>query len=130
MMKNTRAIWGVVLVFVLGVLCGVLTTHLYNNYRLESIISGRAQTREELIIKRLKRKLDLDEQQERQIRTIVHETHGEIRVLRNRFRPQTEAIIENSQAKISMILTPEQRKKYEQMIAEHKERIKKKTIAE
>jgi hypothetical protein len=125
MMNNRKAIAGVVVVFVLGILCGILATHLHYNYRIESIISGRGQSREEMIIKRLDRKLHLDEQQESQIRAIVHETHRELRALRNQFRPQTEAIIEQSQARISAILTPEQRKDYDQMIAEHKERMKK-----
>ena len=127
-MKSNRAIFGVVLVFVLGILCGILATHMMYNYRIESILSGRAQTREETIVSRLDRKLDLDERQEDQIRTIVHETHEEIRALRNQFRPQTEAIIEKSQAKISIILMPEQRNKYEQMIAERKERMRNKGL--
>ena len=125
MMKSRKAIFGVVSVFVLGILCGALATHLFYNYRIESIISGRAQNREELIIKRLDRKLNLDGQQERQVRAIVHEPHGEIKALRSQLRPQTEAIIEKSQSRISLILTPEQRNIYEQMIAEHKERVKK-----
>lgn len=127
-MKNSRAIFGVVLVFVLGILCGILATHLMYNYRIESILSGRAQTREESIVSRLDRKLDLDERQEGQIRTIIHDTHEEIKALRNQLRPQTETIIEKAQAKISIILTPEQRKKYERMIAERKERIRKKGL--
>ena len=44
-MKSSRAIFGVVLVFVLGILCGILATHLMYKYRIESILSGRAQTR-------------------------------------------------------------------------------------
>jgi len=127
-MKSSRAILGVVLVFVLGIVCGILATHLMYNYRFESILSGRAQTREEAIVKRLDRKLDLDKRQEEQIRAIVHETHEQTKALRNQLRPQTEAIIEKAQAKISMILTPVQREKYEQMIAQRKERMRKKGL--
>ena len=125
-MKSSRAILGVVLVFLLGMLCGILATHLMYKYRIESILSGRAQTREEHIVNRLDRKLDLDERQEEQIRAIIHETQEQIKALRTQLRPQTEAIIEQAQAKISIILTPEQRRKYEQMIAERKERMRKK----
>lgn len=125
-MKNSRAIIGVLLVFILGILCGFLVTHLLYKYRIESILTGRAQTREEVIVNRLDRKLGLDERQEGQIRTIIHETHEEIKALRNQLRPQTEAVIEKAQTNISMILTPEQRKKYEQIIAERKERLREK----
>lgn len=125
---KSRAILGVVLVFVLGIVCGILATHLMYNYRIDSILSGREQTKEEVIVNRLDRKLDLDDRQEEQIRTIIHETHEQIKTLRNQLRPRTEALIEKAQAKISIILTPEQRKKYEQMIAERKERMRKKGL--
>jgi vacuolar-type H+-ATPase subunit H len=127
-MKSSRAILGVVTVFVLGILCGILSTHLIYNYRFESILSGRAQTREETIVRRLDRKLALDKRQEEQTRTIIHETHEQIKVLRNQLRPQTEEIIGRAQARISMILTPVQRDKYEQMIAQRKERMRKKGL--
>ena len=123
-MKSSKAIIGVILVFILGILCGILATHLMYKYRFESILSGRAQNREEFIVKKLNRRLNLDSRQEEQIRTIIHGTHEEMKALRNSFRPQTEAIIERSQAKIREILTPEQRKKYEQLIAERRERDK------
>lgn len=125
-MKNSRVILGVALVFVLGILCGALATHLLYRYRIESIISGKSQTREKSIVNRLDRKLDLDGRQEEQVTAIVHETQEEIKALRSQFHPQMEAIIEKAQIKISGILTPEQRKKYERMIAEHREKLRKK----
>ena len=125
-MKNGKAIIGVALVFILGILCGILSTHLMYTSRIESIISGKPQFREEHIVSRLDRKLDLNKQQEEQVRTIVHETHEQIQALRSQLHPQTEAIIEKSQAKIRVILTPEQQKKFEQIIAERKERTRRK----
>jgi hypothetical protein len=126
MMQRSRAILGVVLIFVLGLVCGLLAANLLYNYRIESIITGRAESREEAIVKRLDRKLDLDDRQEEQVRAIVHETQEGIKTLRTTLRPQTEAIIEKAQARIRSILTPEQRTIYEKMIAERKERIRKK----
>ena len=61
-------------------------------------------------------------------RMIIHETQEKIKAVRNQFRPQTEEIIEDAQTKISTILTPEQRKKYEQIIAHRKERMRKKGL--
>src|SRR6185369_2770957 len=129
-MKSGKAIFGVILVFVLGILCGILATHLMYKYRFESILSGRAQNREEFIVKKLHRRLNLDSRQEEQVRTIIHGTHEEMKALRNSFRPQTEAIIERSQSKIREILTPDQRKKYEQLIAERRERDKERGFKE
>ena len=124
-MNNSRPIFGVVLVFFLGILCGSLATHFLYNYRMDSIISGRGENKEEVLVNRLERKLKLDERQKEQVRSIVHETHEGIMALRRQLRPQTEAVIEKSQAKINAILTPEQREKFVQMIAEHKEKMRK-----
>lgn len=124
-MKKRWPIFGVVLIFLLGVLCGSLATHLLYNYRMGCIISGRGETREELLVSRLERKLKLDDRQVVQVRSIVHETHDGIMALRHQLRPQTEAVIEKSQARINAILTPEQREKFAHMIAEHKEKMRK-----
>ena len=123
-MKVNRTIWGIVLVFVLGTLSGSLVVHLLYKYRIESIISGRAETREEALVRRLDRKLELSDWQEEQLRAIIHESFTEIKAVRSRFRPQAEAIIEKSQHRISEILTPEQRKKYEQIVAERKMKLR------
>ncbi len=124
-MKKSRAIIGVVLVFVLGVVCGVLAAHMAYMHRIEAFISGRPQAKEEIIVKRLARKLDLDDRQLEQVRGIVHKTQEEIRALRKQLRPQTEAIIAEAQGKINALLTAEQQRKFAQMITEHKERIQK-----
>jgi Spy/CpxP family protein refolding chaperone len=123
-MKRSRPIIGVVLVFILGILCGSLATHVLYKCRFESILSDSAISREAGIVRRLDRKLDLDDRQEKQVRAIVHDAQEEIKSARSRIRPQTEAIIEKAQAKIRAILTPEQGNKFEQMIAARKEKLR------
>jgi len=125
-MKKCSPIFGIVLVFLLGILCGSLATHLLYCYRMDSIISGRGENREAVLVHRLERKLKLDDRQKEQVRSIVHETHEGIMALRRQLRPQTEAVIEKSQARINAILTPEQREKFARMIAEHKEKMRNK----
>jgi len=121
-MKNIRPIYCILVVFVLGILCGTLGTHLFYKCRMDSIISARGANREERLVERLDRKLDLDARQKEQVRAIVRETREEVRQVRRQFRPQMEAAIGKGQEKISALLTPEQRKKYGQMIAERKEK--------
>lgn len=123
-MKNLRPVYCIVVVFTLGTLCGILGTHLVYKFRMEAIMNERGQNREERLVNRLDRKLGLDAGQLEQVRAIVHETQDGIREVRSRFRPQMMAVIEKAEMKISAILTPEQRKKYEQMIVERKEKIK------
>jgi hypothetical protein len=124
-MNKRWPIFGIVLIFFLGILCGSLATHfLYNNH-INSIGSGRGEAREEVLVNRLVRKLKLDDRQEVQVRSIVHETHDGIMALRRQLRPQVEAVIEKAQTRINAILTPEQRGKFAQMIARHKEKMQK-----
>ena len=127
-MKKSRPIIGVMLVFFLGILCGSLGTHLLYNYRLESVFDDRTQAREESIVNRLDHKLDLDDRQEEQVKAIVHETQEEIKSVRSQIHPQTEAIIEKAQVKIRAILKPEQVNRFEQMIAAHKEKLRKRGL--
>ena len=119
-MKNVRPIYCILVVFLLGTLCGSLGTHLFYKCRMDLISGSRGENREERLVNRLDRKLDLDAGQKEQVRAIVHETQEDIRQVRRQFRPQMEAAIEKAQTKIGVLLTPEQRKKYEKMIAERK----------
>ena len=127
-MKRSKPIIGVVLVFILGILCGSLAMHLLYKCRFETVFSSGTYSREEGIVRRFDRKLNLDDRQEEQVRAIVHEAQQEIKTVRRRIRPETEAIIEKAQAKIRAILTPEQDKKFEQMIAARKEKLREKGL--
>jgi hypothetical protein len=123
-MKTLRPVYCIVVVFTLGILCGSLGTHLFYKFRMETIVNPRGPDREDRIVNRLDRKLGLDAGQKVQVRAIVHETQEGIREVRSRFRPQMMAIIENAETKIGAVLTPEQRKIYNQMIVERKEKFK------
>ncbi len=119
-MKNAKAIAGVVLVFVLGAVCGGVGTYLVQRSKMDHFISGGPAAREELLIKRLAERLSLDERQLAQIRPIVHETHEAIRNVRQQSRPQVEALINDSQQRISALLRPDQKEKFERLMAERR----------
>jgi Spy/CpxP family protein refolding chaperone len=119
-MKNWKAIAGVMLVFTLGAVCGGLVTHLVHRSRMERFVGGGPVAREELLVKRLTRQLDLDPRQLEQIKPIVHETQESISRIRQLSRPQVEGLLEESQRQISAVLRPEQREKFEKIIAERK----------
>lgn len=119
-MKNLKAIVGVVLVFALGAVCGGVVTHVVHRSRMEAFIGGGPEAREELLVKRLTRQLDLDSNQLVRIKPIVHETHAGIRRFRQQSRPQIEGLLEESQRQISTILRPDQRLKFEKIIADRK----------
>lgn len=119
-MKNYKAIAGVMLVFSLGAVCGGVVTHMAARSRMESALSRGPVAREDMLVKRLTRQLDLDSHQQELIRPIIHETHTAIRQVRQQSRPQIEALLDESQRRILLLLHPEQREKFEKIIAKRK----------
>lgn len=121
-MNNTKAILAVLLVFIFGAASGALVTHMIDKSRFESFSKSSRPPREETLVKRLTDKLDLDSRQEEQVRAIVQETHRAMKQIRQQSRPQIERVLEDGQKRISVLLTPEQREKFEKIIAERKAR--------
>jgi hypothetical protein len=119
-MKNWKAITGVLIVFVLGAVCGAVVTHVVHRTRMEAFIGGGPEAREEHLVKRLTRQLDLDSRQLELIRPIVHETHANIRQIRQQSRPQMERLLDESQRRISALLRPDQQEKFDKIIAERR----------
>ena len=120
MPKNAKVILGILLVFLLGAASGALVTHMIHQARLEAFINGGPAMREEYLVKRLTRELNLDSGQQDQIRGIVHETHTAMLDMRRQMRPGFEALLEQGQERISSVLRPEQREKFAKLMVEHK----------
>jgi Spy/CpxP family protein refolding chaperone len=121
-MKNVKAIIGIVLVFVLGAASGAVVTHMVYRDRMATFIKGGPESREEVIVSRLTRKLSLDVRQQEQVKAIVHEDHLAIRQIRNQYRPQIQGILEQGQARIMALLNPEQRDKFRKILEERRNR--------
>ncbi len=121
-MKKWKTIASIVIVFLLGTLAGALVTHKIYQQRIDNLVKGEPGSMREFILHRMNRELHLDARQQEQLQAILQETHAEMRSLRKQFRPQTEEILARSQEKIRAILRPDQREKYEKIIAERKRR--------
>jgi len=119
-MKNAKPIIGIMLVFALGAASGAVATHMFHRDRMETFIKGGPESREEFIVSRLSRKLDLDTRQQVQVRTIVHENHRAMREVRKQQHPQIQAILDQGQSRISAVLRPEQQEKFRQIIEERR----------
>jgi len=120
-MKNFKAIAGILLVFLLGAAGGALVTHMIHKARFEHFINGGHRMREDVIVERLTKKLDLDGRQQEQVRAIMHETHDGIRQARSSIRPQIEVLLTVGQDRIKAVLRPDQREKFDRIIAERKQ---------
>ncbi|HEY0006268.1 MAG TPA: hypothetical protein VGB17_15920 [Pyrinomonadaceae bacterium] len=112
-------IWLVILgVFALGSLTGAL---LDSAYRLRAM-SARSEQRDKRdkdhVFERMKRDLNLSEQQATEIRAILDQTRNEYRALRTEVRPRYDALRQNSRTRIRALLTPEQQKLFDARAAE------------
>jgi Spy/CpxP family protein refolding chaperone len=117
--KNLLKIWLVVLgVFVLGCMTGASLDSLYRlkagNYERQGM-SRRGKDEEGF--ERMKRDLNLNEQQATEIRAILDQTRNDYRSLRAEARPRYETIRQNARTRIRALLTPEQQQRFDAKVA-------------
>ena len=117
-MKNWKAIVGVIAVFVLGGLAGSITTIGLVRHRL--VHGHGSQMLENLIVRRLSWNLRLDRAQREQLRAIVAEGHEEMKGIRTQIQPQVEDLLTRSEAKVRVLLRPDQQEKFDKLIAKRK----------
>ena len=115
--RTTLKIWLVLLVvFVLGSVTGAALTGLYR-----SRAGGGAEARERAMHERFEKmrsELSLTDQQTTSVRTILDETRTEYRALRAELRPRFEEPRMKARARIRALLTPEQQKKFDALVAQ------------
>ena len=104
-------------VFLLG---GVTGASLDSFYRLRGHTRGgehRGGGRGDMF-ERMRRDLNLSEQQATDIRSILDQTRSEYRTLRAEARPRYDAVRQNARTRIRALLTPEQQKTFDAKNAE------------
>jgi Spy/CpxP family protein refolding chaperone len=119
-MKSIKPVVGLILVFILGAASGSLVTYMVLQTRMETVLAGGPRAREDVLITRLSRQLDLDSRQREQVKAIIHETHEDMRQIRQKTKPEIEALLTDSQLRISALLRPEQQEKFKKIVAERK----------
>ena len=117
-MKNWKAILGVIVIFVLGGLAGSITTIGLVRHRL--VHGHGSQMIQDLIVRRLSWDLRLDRDQREQLRVIVAQGHEDMKVIRKQIQPQVEDLLTRSEAKLRVLLRPDQQEKFDKLIAERK----------
>src|SRR6266550_1035747 len=117
--RTTLKIWLVLLVvFVLGSVTGAALTGLYRS----RAGGGGAEAHERAMHERfekMRRELNLTDQQTTSVRTILDETRNEYKALRTELRPRFEEPRQKARARIRALLTPEQQQKFDSMVAQH-----------
>jgi Spy/CpxP family protein refolding chaperone len=119
-------IWMVLVgVFLLGSITGAALDNLFR-LRAGNEQRTRGFHRMEKYFDKLQQDLNLTEEQAAKFRTILEETRNEYRMLRSQVQPQYEQVRNRAQERIRELLTPEQQKQFDTIIAEreakHRER--------
>jgi len=104
----------IALVFLAGMVAGVVGTRLVVRHWVNSAIQ-RPELVQVLLERNLRRRLHLDASQQAQVHRILTDARGQLRDLRQEYRPQVIAVLTNTEAQISAILTSEQQARFERM---------------
>ncbi|HYO62540.1 MAG TPA: periplasmic heavy metal sensor [Pyrinomonadaceae bacterium] len=110
-------IWLVVVgVFALGTVTGASLGGVYR--QRGGGREARGEKHDKNIFERMRRDLNLSEEQAGQVRAILDETREEYRALRSECRPRYDAARQKGRERIRALLTPEQRQRFDAKAAE------------
>lgn len=124
-MKKTKAIIGVVVIFVMGVVCGALGDQIGHKMMLRKYESGERNYYQDIVMKDLTKKLNLDTVQREKVDKIVKEMLLGMLVVRRQYQPQYQQLIEKQRSEIRPLLRPDQLELYEKVIAHEQEKAQK-----
>jgi hypothetical protein len=124
-MKKAKAIIGVVVIFAMGILCGALGDQIVHEMKIKKYESGERNYYQDIIMRDLSKKLDLDAVQYEKVNEIVKEMLFEMKMVRRQYRPQNETILEKKRSEIKAVLRPDQIEAYEKVIAHEKAKAQK-----
>ena len=123
MEKNkVKVIAGVLLVFFLGILIGSLGTGICIRHRVEKFAKGGPPEKRALSMRKLTSRLKLTPQQQTEIEKIVDSAFTQLHELRQKHRPEVEAIIDGHVAQIKEKLNEAQKQKMDQIHEKLKKR--------
>lgn len=121
-MSKTKAIIGVCLIFIMGVVSGVAVTMRFVNRRIHAMVEGGPQVMGEVIVRRLDHQLHLDAGQRAQVQKIIEGRRGQVMAIRSQIQPQIAQITRQSTSEIRAILTPDQATKFDTIVEKNRNR--------
>jgi len=108
----------VVAVFALGCATGALLDSAYRLRAGAARSEGKGRRDHEKVFERMRRDLNLTDQQAAEVRRILEQTRGDYRALRAEARPRFDAIRQSARTRIRALLTPEQQQRFDAKVAE------------
>lgn len=122
-MTRARATLLLAGMFALGLVCGVLGTATWGLHRLhEGGFSGDRM--EGFIVRRLARRLDLDESQRQVLESVTRRAHARLREVHDEVLPRVETIFDEAYQEMIPVLRPDQVKELDTIRTEARERLR------
>ena len=103
-----------VVVFVLGSITGAALTGLYRS----RASADRPEKGQHERFEKMRRELNLTDEQTKSVSAILDETRNEYRSLRAELRPRFDEPRQKARARIRALLTPEQQQKFDALVAQ------------
>ena len=120
-MKRLRGFLGVFLIFFFGVIVGASMTSGAIWKEIHDLIEGGPDAVVAKFSDKLNKELKLDDAQKQMLAQIVTETRIKLRTIRAEAQPPVATALTDAEQKVRVILNPDQRKKFEQIIAKGRE---------
>jgi Spy/CpxP family protein refolding chaperone len=120
--KKWNLVLGLSVLFLSGVLIGVLGTAIYFKQNVGHFFGEGQPAVTKMVMKKLDRELDLTAAQRSEIEKIVAEVQTDLWKFRTEHRPEIEGILTRGIALMKPLLSPEQQRKLDELSEKMKER--------
>ena len=125
-MNRIAALSAVFGLFIVGVLVGVIGTHLWQGHapwRPGALHPRGPMGHEGPFVEHLDRQLGLTDEQRDEVEAILAESRIEADALRNKVLPEVRTHMEQTHERLMNVLTPEQREEFEALSSRHRSRM-------
>jgi Spy/CpxP family protein refolding chaperone len=112
------------LIFASGVVLGVFGHSLYAVTVVKSSPNPRPEDVRKKTLAEMQTRMKLSDEQVGKINSIYDETRARFHEVRERYRPEMDAVTKDQRDKVRSILSPEQSLEYDKMLKERDEREK------
>ena len=120
-----KLIAGIVVLFILGISIGVLGNHLHTEREFRKLAQSTPEKRKVYLMQKYTRSLQLTHEQQAEVRKIIDEKIDEIAQYTTHYKEEIATIRQRYDERIKALLTPEQRKLFDEMKQRAKNRWKK-----
>lgn len=119
-MTNWKAVAGVLLIFLMGVLLGASLSHYFGKRVLQHALRGPDEF-SFFWVGRLTKILYLDSEQEAKLIQVVKKSRKKMKTVRREVEPRVKIIFEEAEAEISAFLSQDQKAMFQKMIQKRRQ---------